>query len=171
MEIPFTDTGNKEEELAMRRKGSSAVGEEVWNCLWNVQAELSHIQRGELCAYRWRHANEDQPRTAPTRATEKTGCWQSSTMARTASGRKPQRSRLIGEKAEAPTSRKPKEERILRTKGVNGIRGLERSNNPGKTLTRPEKCLLDLAKWNSLVTSGGRRTPDCKGVKDCGLFF
>ena len=90
---------------------------------------------------------------------------------RTAAGRKLQRSSLIGEKAEEPTSRKPKEERILRTKKVNGIRGPERSNNLGKTLTRPEKCLLDLAKWNSLVTSGGRRTPDCRGAKGCGLLF
>ena len=41
MEIPFTDTGNKAEELPMRRKGSSVVREEVWNCLWNVQVESS----------------------------------------------------------------------------------------------------------------------------------
>lgn len=41
MQIPFTDTGATEEELPMRRKGSSVVGEEVWNCLWNVQVESS----------------------------------------------------------------------------------------------------------------------------------
>ena len=95
----------------------------------------------------------------------------SSAIARTAAGSKLQRSSLTGEKAEEPTSRKPKEEGVLRTKRVNGIRGPERSDNPGKTLTRPEKCLLDLAKWNSLVTSGGRRTPDCRGAKGCGLLF
>lgn len=48
MEIPFTDTGNKAEELPMRRKGSSVVGEEVWNCLWNVQVESSTYS--ESCA-------------------------------------------------------------------------------------------------------------------------
>lgn len=41
----------------------------------------------------------------------------------TATGRKLGRSSLTGEKAEEPASRKPRKERISRTKRVNGIRG------------------------------------------------
>lgn len=56
-------------------------------------------------------------------ATEKTGHWQKNTIKGTATGRKLGRSSLIGEKAEEPASRKPRKERISRTKRVNGIRG------------------------------------------------
>lgn len=153
--------GEREAQLSGKRSGT-VCGMSKW----------SHpcIQRGELCAYRWRHENEEQPRTAHNRATEKTACRQSSSKNRCRKkAAKEQSDRRKGRRANIQEAKGG--ERILRTKKVNGIRGPERSNNLGKTLTRPEKCLLDLAKWNSLVTSRGRRHQTAEGRRAVDYSF